>query len=45
LVSYLDDLRIEQVWGATRCGLGLRPTFPRRRRRYTTPRTWSSAAG
>src|SRR5262252_7782090 len=28
-----------RVDGATNRGLGLRPTFPRRRRRYTTPTT------
>ena len=32
------------VCGATSRGVGLRPTVPRRRRRYTPPRTWSSAA-
>src|SRR5262245_43841767 len=45
LVADFHDLRIVQVCGGHKPGVGLAAHLPRRRRRYTTPTTCSSAAG
>jgi hypothetical protein len=44
LVADLDNLGVAQVVGRNEPGVGVRPTVPRRRRRSTTPTTWSNAA-
>ena len=45
LVSHFHYLRVEQVFRCHQARFGLATHVPRRRRRYTTPTTWSSAAG
>jgi hypothetical protein len=42
-VAALDALGVAQGLGGDEPGGGLRPTVPRRRRRETTPKTWSNA--